>query len=67
MICFKSSELIKSDQESLLYTRDVAKMLGVTIRQVYGIVHRREIKCIKVSGRFRFEKNDVEGFKRRKK
>ena len=62
MIKYKKTDLIEKDDENLLYTKDVAKLLNIGIKRVYYLVHKNIIPCIKAGNELRFEPKVIEKF-----
>ena len=50
--------------DNLLTKRDVAKIMRVSVKTVDRFRNRKtnRLKCLKVSGTVRFERNDVDDF-----
>ena len=50
--------------EVLLTKKDVAKIIGVSVKTIDRFRNRKtnRLKCLKVSGTVRFERNDVDDF-----
>ena len=46
----------------LLRPREVANLLGVSLPTVYRLIDRREIAFMRVGGRLRFSRADVESY-----
>jgi len=57
----------ESIQPEILTVEEVATYLKVTERSIYSLLSRREIPAFKVGGTWRFRRDEIEAWTRRKK
>lgn len=49
--------------ESAFYTPcEISNLLNISLRAIYGILHRDEISAIKLGGRWRIYGNDLQNY-----